>query len=94
MKILRMIINLILHAAIKLKGPEKNINAIGAKIIVYADNGIRTYENYPVKGFMSSMQIPMHIGLDHTKIDSAFLVWPDNSFQSIQIKSGQSIICL
>jgi hypothetical protein len=70
---------------IKLKGSERNINAIGSKIILFANGGIRTYENNPVRGFQSSMQIPMHIGLDKTKIDSAFLIWPDNSYQSVQL---------
>ena len=69
---------------VKLKGPPKNINAIGAKIIVYDSNEIRTYEKYPVRGFQSSMEIPMHIGLDKTKIDSILLIWPDNTYQPVQ----------
>jgi hypothetical protein len=73
---------------IKLKGSEKNINAIGAKIILFANGGIRTYENNPVRGFQSSMLEPIHIGLDKTKVDSAFLVWPDNTYQSIQLDSS------
>ena len=73
---------------IKLKGPKKNINAVGSKIILFASGGIRTYENYPVKGFQSSMQIPIHIGLNKTKIDSAFLIWPDNSYQPIQLDNS------
>ena len=68
---------------IKLKGPEKNSNAIGAKVIVFANEGIRTYENYPVRGFQSSMQVPLHIGLDKTKCDSVFLIWPDNTYQPV-----------
>ena len=78
-------------ATIKLKGAEKNINAIGAKIVLFANGGIRTYENNPVHGFQSSMLLPVHIGLDKTKIDSAFLIWPDNSYQSIEIKPGQQL---
>jgi enediyne biosynthesis protein E4 len=70
---------------IKLKGPEKNINALGAKVILFANGGIRTYEKYPAKGFQSSMEEPLLIGLDKTKTDSAFLVWPDNSFQKISL---------
>ena len=76
-------------ATIKLKGPQKNIGAIGAKIVLFANGGIRTYENNPVHGFQSSMLIPVHIGLDKTKIDSAFLIWPDNTFQAIEIKANQ-----
>jgi hypothetical protein len=75
---------------VTLKGPDGNSNAIGAKIIVFADGSIRTYENNPVKGFQSSMQIPVHIGLKNTKLDSAFLIWPDNSFQRIDLKEKQS----
>ena len=73
------------YVDITLKGPEKNINAIGAKIIEFANGQVRTYENYPVRGFQSSMQIPMHIGLDKTKVDSMFLIWPDNSYQPVSL---------
>jgi hypothetical protein len=72
---------------ITLKGPEENINAVGAKVIVYTKGQIRTYEKYPVRGFLSSMDIPVHIGLEKTVIDSMILVWPDNTFQSL----GQSV---
>jgi hypothetical protein len=71
--------------SVKLKGNATNINAVGAKLILFAGNEIRTWENYPVHGFLSSMQIPVHAGLGNTKIDSAFLIWPDNSCQKIEI---------
>jgi hypothetical protein len=77
------------YLEVKLKGSEKNINALGAKLIVFVNGGaasggeIRTYEKYPVHGFLSSMEIPIHVGLFHTRVDSAFLVWPDNSFQRV-----------
>jgi hypothetical protein len=77
---------------IRLKGPEKNINALGAKVILFTNGGIRTYEKYPVHGFMSSMEIPIHIGLDHTTPDSVFLVWPDNTFQRISWQKGDSLL--
>jgi hypothetical protein len=75
-------------AEIKLKGSEKNINAVGAKVVLFADGGIRTYEKNPTKGFQSSMEEPLLIGLDKTKIDSAFLIWPDNSYQLISISGN------
>ena len=73
------------YAEITLKGPPQNINALGTKLILFANGGIRTYEKYPVHGFLSSAEIPIHIGLDKTTIDSAFLVWPDNSYQLIRL---------
>src|SRR5437016_126805 len=70
---------------ITLKGSSKNMNAVGAKVILFANGEIRTYENNPVRGFQSSMQIPLHIGLEKTKVDSMFLIWPDNTYQSIHL---------
>ena len=70
--------------SISLKGAEKNINAVGAKLVLFTPGEIRTYEKFPVKGFMSSMEVPLSIGLKNTQIESAYLIWPDNSFQNIQ----------
>ena len=75
---------------IKLTGSSKNINAVGAKVIVYDSNEIRTYEKYPVRGFQSSMEIPVHIGLYKTKVDSILLIWPDNTYQNIEWKNAVS----
>ncbi len=73
---------------LKLKGPAKNTDAIGAKVIVFAKQEIRTYENFPVRGFQSSMQVPLHIGLGSVVPDSVLLIWPDNRYQNIQCKTG------
>ena len=70
---------------IKLTGSEKNKNAIGAKVILFKADKIETYEKNIARGFMSGMEIPIHIGLGTSKIDSAFLIWPDNSFEKIII---------
>jgi hypothetical protein len=77
------------YVSVKLKGSDKNINATGAKIILYANGSIRTYEKNPVRGFQSSMEGPVHIGLDKTKVDSAFLIWPDNTFQRIVLDTAK-----
>ena len=77
--------------SVQLKGPEKNRNAIGAKIIVFAGEEIRTYEKYAVHGFQSSVEAPLHIGLDKTTCDSMLLVWPDNSYQSVNWKDTNRI---
>ncbi len=69
---------------LKLTGAPKNLNAVGAKCFVFRSNEIIYIEKYPVRGFMSSMEIPMHIGIGDTKVDSIILVWPDNTFQNIK----------
>ena len=79
---------------IALKGPEKNIHAIGAKCIVFSEGGIRTYEKQPVHGFQSSMEGPVHIGMDKTKVDSAYLIWPDNTCQKLTLDGRLSTLSL
>ncbi|HLP35441.1 MAG TPA: VCBS repeat-containing protein [Lacibacter sp.] len=73
---------------INLVGDVKNKRAIGAKVIAFANGEIRTYEKFPVKGFLSSMDGPLLIGLTKATIDSMLLIWPDNSFQKITIPSN------
>jgi enediyne biosynthesis protein E4 len=72
--------------SITLKGKEGNINALGAKILVYAQSQIYSYENNPIHGFQSSMAVPIHIGLQNIKVDSAIVVWLNNEYQKIDIK--------
>ena len=73
--------------SLQLSGDEKNKKATGAKAIVFAGNEVRTYEKYSVKGFLSSMETPLLIGTKNAKIDSVYLVWPDNSFEKIEVKT-------
>ena len=57
---------------------------LDAKVLIFSGTEINSYEKYPVSGFQSSAEIPLHIGIGDQKIDSAFLVWPDNRFQKLQ----------
>lgn len=68
---------------LKLNGATSNLNAIGAKAVVFAKNEIRTYEKFPVRGFQGSMEVPLHIGLDKTNVDSILLIWPDNTYEKL-----------
>ena len=70
---------------LRLRGDQSNINAIGAKAIVFANNEIRTYEKFPVRGFQASMEVPIHIGLEKTNVDSLWLIWPDNTFEKLAL---------
>ena len=72
-------------ASIDLKGPPGNPSAVGAKIILYVRDETMVYERQAVHGFQSSMHIPIHIGLEGFRPDSAIVVWPDNSFQPINV---------
>ena len=77
---------------IRLKGPEKNINASGATVFLYSGSEVRTYEKTSVHGFQSSMEIPLHIGLRNTSVDSLILLWPDQCVQKINYSPTQKQI--
>jgi hypothetical protein len=79
---------------IKLKGPAGNINGVGAKLALFGNNQLYLYEKQAVHGFMSSMEIPMHIGLDKIKVDSALLIWPDNTCQRVSLPKNMSKLVL
>lgn len=77
---------------INVKGPAGNLNAIGSRVVLFSGNEVRTYDKFPVRGFISSMETPLLIGLKNTKTDSAFLIWPDNSSQKITIDTTKKEI--
>ncbi len=77
------------YQQLSLKGPPGNINAIGARVVMFTGIEIRAYEKYPVHGFLSSSEAPIHIGLDNRKPDSAFLIWPDNTYQPLYIDTAK-----
>ena len=76
-------------AELKISGNKNNINAVGSRLLLFKKDSIYTYEKYPVHGFLSSMEIPFHIGLGKNNIDSAVLIWPDNTFEHIDIKANK-----
>jgi hypothetical protein len=62
---------------INLTSKSKNTNAIGAKVLLYAASGKYMLEQYPVHGFQSSMQIPLHLTFPDTQVDSIQVIWPN-----------------
>lgn len=76
---------------LRISGDTRNRNAVGARAIVYGGGMVKTYEKYPARGFQSSMEIPLHIGLGSTPVDSILLVWPDNTCQRIDWKNRQDL---
>lgn len=68
------------YIGIKLQGNEKNTFAIGSKINIYRGDEVITRELIPSRGFQSSMDYKLVIGLGtKTKIDSMVVIWPDLS---------------
>lgn len=70
---------------VHLKGAPDNRNAIGAKLVLFSGSELLTAEKQPIRGFLSSMEIPLQIGIGAHAIDSAWLIWPDGGYQPLSI---------
>ncbi len=71
-----------LKIAFKVSGA--NSNAIGARVEVYTPAGMIMQENFPVHGFQSSVQEPLHFGLPSATIDSIVIRWPAGEVQILK----------
>ncbi len=70
------------YLSIQVKGTLGNPFAVGARVWVYANNGVQYLENQPTHGFQSSMIGQLHVGLGETKtVDSVRVQWPDGRSQ-------------
>lgn len=69
---------------VSLQGSQQNIHAIGAKLILFQEEKKQYKEFFPVRGFQSSMHTPVHFGLGDTKVDSIWVIWPDNTYKRIE----------
>ena len=62
---------------IHFNGLNQNTKGVGAKVMVYAHGDKIVQENYPGRGFQSSMPPTLQMGLGETQtIDSLRVIWP------------------
>ena len=72
------------YLSVVLEGSEKNRFAIGSKVSLYAGAEIISRELFPSRGFQSSMDYKLVMGLgQRTSIDSMVVMWPDLSVTKI-----------
>ena len=73
------------YLTFKFQGPSKNIHGIGAKVVVYKKDEIINYENFPVRGYQSNVQIGLNVGIGDTMaIDSVLVIWPDHKYEKLE----------
>ncbi|HTF27744.1 MAG TPA: FG-GAP-like repeat-containing protein [Flavitalea sp.] len=73
------------YLSVQLKGDSLNLNGLGAWIELYYGNSQQIYEQTPYRGYLSSIQLNAHFGLDSiTKTDSLVVKWPDGRKQVIK----------
>ncbi|MBL7762920.1 MAG: VCBS repeat-containing protein, partial [Chitinophagaceae bacterium] len=86
--------------SVKLVGDTLNQAGIGTKAILYTKDSVQFLEQYPVRGYLSTMDNRLHFGIGNKKvIDSLKIIWPGglqkvikhiNANQFIDIKYNDS----
>lgn len=68
------------------KGAGGNPQGVGARVwLTLADGSQQYQENYPVRGFFSSVAPLVHFGLgDQTTVQEAKIVWPNGNMQVME----------
>ena len=79
------------YLRIKFKGPDQNRDGIGAKVITYCDQQKQFMEHFLNRGYESTVDGVLHIGLDTAQvIDSLEVIWPDGKYELLKnVKTNQ-----
>ncbi len=79
---------------VQLNGTDKNLDAIGSKVYVYANGKTFYMEQMPIRGFQSTVDRNLIIGLGRIqKIDSLIIYWTDASItKKINVPINSKII--
>ncbi len=69
---------------IKVIGGEGNRDGIGSSVVVARGSKRIVYDYYPVRGYQSSVQAPLHVSVGPTAgIDSILFIWPDRTYTKL-----------
>ena len=81
------------YLKVKFIGNSNNTFGIGATVKAYYKDQIITEENYTTKGYLSSVEPKIHLGLgDATIIDSLQIIWSTNAYETLKnVETNQEI---
>jgi hypothetical protein len=79
---------------IKLKGPNWNIGAIGARVKIFQKGLQQSITQNPYRGYISSVSPILHFGLSDASIDSIEVKWPDGKMQTVLNPSKNQVLSI
>jgi enediyne biosynthesis protein E4 len=82
------------YLKISLKGNSTNKNGIGTKVKLFCKDTVFYQEQFPVRGYQSSVDLLLNFGVGKNRqIDSLLVIWPDDSYQLLSnIGVNQKIV--
>jgi len=83
------------YIKLNLKGNGMNTHAIGSKVEIYADGQVFSKQVNPSRGYQSSTEYPLTIGLGKiAKIDSVRVLWPTRKVTSMHGVKPDTLLTL
>ncbi|HEX8677346.1 MAG TPA: VCBS repeat-containing protein, partial [Segetibacter sp.] len=81
------------YIKVKVVGDSTNLNGFGVKMKVFAGGKTQVAEEYPVRGFLSTVDKRLHFGIGNAAtIDSILIIWPNDKLQVLKnIAKNQTI---
>ncbi len=82
------------YLQVQFKGDAKNINGLGAMTEIYYDtSNLQVYENFPYRGYLSTVDCKAHFGLGKTtNIDSVVIRWPNHKKQVLTKVAANQVL--
>ncbi|PRY16354.1 VCBS repeat protein [Pontibacter ummariensis] len=79
------------YLRVKFEGNATNKTGIGAKVALRYGDKMQVAEQYPFRGFQSTVENTLHFGLGPTeRVDAVEVTWPDGSYQLLKdVKADQ-----
>ena len=79
----------------QLRGDSLNTRGLGAKIKLYAGGLMQVQEQYPVRGYFSTVDPDLLFGIgQQSRIDSVIISWPDQKRQVITVVAADTTLVL
>ncbi|HVZ57851.1 MAG TPA: FG-GAP-like repeat-containing protein [Chitinophagaceae bacterium] len=84
------------YLAVRFQGTGQNRDGLGAWVQLYYDHGkTQVFENYPYRGYLSSIGPGAHFGLGRVdRLDSVVVRWPDGRCQALQGVKADQVLTL
>lgn len=83
------------YLKIEFKGDQTNKSGIGCKVWIKSGNKQQYYEHYPTRGFQSTVEPIVHVGVGSAaKIDELTVWWPASGKAEVKkgLEKGQTIV--
>jgi hypothetical protein len=83
------------YLRLKLKGPAGNPFGVGARVVLTAGASRQVQEQYPTRGFQSSVEPVVHFGLGSAgRVQSLTVTWPDGRTQQLADVAADRVLTL